>query len=103
MKSQPDYFEVVLMLIFVIAVVDIELGVLTTMFYSFSLFVLPPTQTLDWNDALTATPGMLSDWLVLEAPSLIVSKVKGKMSVKVKTEVKIKEITRREKRSEKLG
>ena len=101
MKSQPDYFEVVLMLIFVIAVVDIELGVLTTMFYS--LFVLPPTQTLDWNDALTATPGMLSDWLVLEAPSLIVSKVKGKMSVKVKTEVKIKEITRREKRSEKLA
>ena len=28
---------------------------------------LPPTQTLDWNVALTATPGMLTIWHVLEA------------------------------------
>ena len=33
------------------------------------ILFLPPTQTLDWNVALTATPGMLTIWHVLEAMS----------------------------------
>ena len=36
------------------------------------MYYLPPTQTFDWKVAMTATPGMLTDWQVLVAPSLII-------------------------------